>query len=236
MNSVASTSRDLLSQVASAFPAALLERIARERVIAVITLEKVDDAAPLAQALVRGGVRAVELAWRTPQTLAALRVILSEVPEMLVGIGTLLTEAQVRAVADSGAHFGVSPGFSATVVNAAQRAGFAYAPGVQTASDMQAALEHGCTFLKFFPAESAGGVSHLRSLNAPFAHLGLRYLPLGGIDVSSAAAYLSEPAVAAVGGSWIAPSALVRQRAWDIVAERAAEARIHLGTGKPNFA
>jgi 2-dehydro-3-deoxyphosphogluconate aldolase/(4S)-4-hydroxy-2-oxoglutarate aldolase len=191
----------------------------------VITVDSAADAVPLARALVAGGIRAMELAWRTAATPDALRAIVSEVPEMLAGVGTILSADQVRVVVGIGAAFGVSPGLSATVLSAARSAGLPFAPGVQTASDVQAALEHGCRFLKYFPAQTAGGLPHLRSLNAPFAHLGLRYLALGGIDESNAIAYWREPAVAAIGGSWIAPTNLARERAWETIRARAAAAR-----------
>ncbi len=207
------------------FPLPLARRLEQETVVAVITIERAEDAVPLARALVDGGVRGIELAWRTAGTLAALTAIKREVPEMLIGAGTLLSKEQVRAVTGAGADFGVSPGFSAPVVREASRCGLPFAPGVQTASEVQVAIEHGCRWLKFFPAESAGGLAHLRSLHAPFAHLGLRYIALGGITEANAMAYLSEPSVGAIGGSWIAPAALVRERAWDLVQQRARAVR-----------
>lgn len=207
------------------FPPELLSRLCAQRIIAVITVDEVQQAVTLARTLVEGGVMAMELAWRTPVTLDALEAIVREVPEMMAGVGTLLSAEQVRAVADAGAAFGVSPGMSAAVVTAARRHGLPFAPGVQTPSDLQAALESGCRLVKFFPAESAGGLVHLRSMHAPFAHLGLRYIALGGIDAQKAAGYLAEPCVAAVGGSWIAPTALVRQGAWEQIRRNAAAAR-----------
>jgi 2-dehydro-3-deoxyphosphogluconate aldolase/(4S)-4-hydroxy-2-oxoglutarate aldolase len=208
-----------------AFPQKLVVRLESDRVIAVITVDTADEAVLLGRALVAGGVRVMELAWRTSATLEALAAIVQDVPEMLAGVGTLLSPEQVQAAADAGAEFGVSPGMSAAVVRAARTFGLPFAPGVQTPSDVQAAVEQGCRLLKFFPAESAGGLTHLRNLNAPFAHLGLRYIALGGIDQRTAPAYLAEPCVAAIGGSWIAPSVLVRQGAWEDIRQNAAAAR-----------
>ncbi len=207
-----------------AFAAAMEARVVAARIVAVITVDRAADAVPLARALVAGGITAMELAWRTTDFLPALRAIRREVPEMLAGAGTLLTPEQVGAVHAAGADFGVSPGLCEHVVAAARRAGLPYAPGVMTPGDLHAAVRLGCRFLKFFPAVSAGGLAHLRSIHAPFAHLGLRYLVLGGVDEAGAADYLREPAVAALGGSWIAPPALVRQRAWDVIRARAAAA------------
>lgn len=193
--------------------------------MAVITIDAPADAVPLARALVRGGVSTVELAWRTPATMAALDAMKREVPEMLVGIGTILTPQQVEIAHRSGADFGVAPGFSRAVVTKAIRVGLPFAPGIQTATDIQSALELGCRWLKFFPAEPAGGVAHLRSLHAPFAHLGLKFIALGGIDEGNAGAYLRESCMAAIGGSWIASRELIEKRAWDVIAQRAAVAR-----------
>lgn len=207
------------------FAPSLLGQLEAERVAAVITLDDASDAVPLARALRSGGLRLVELAWRTEKTLASLEAILAEVPGMLVGVGTLLTASQVEAAARAGAHFGLSPGIDARVVAAARDVGFSFVPGVQTPSDILAAIGLGCGFLKFFPAETAGGVAHLRTMHAPFAHLGLRYLPLGGISEATARDYLIQPSVVAVGGSWIAPAPLVRARAWPEITLRAKAAR-----------
>lgn len=221
------TSDDLLAGLppGTMFPAELGARVAEQGIAAVITIERSDEAVPLARALVEGGVRMIELAWRTGETLNALRAIKREVPEILLGVGTILSPEQVRSAQGEGANFGVSPGLSAAVLKEAGRRGLPFAPGVQTASEIQVALEQGCRWLKFFPAESAGGLVHLRSVHAPFAPLGLRYIALGGITEDSAENYLKEPMVAAVGGSWIAPAELVRQRAWDTIRQRAAAAR-----------
>ena len=180
---------------------------------------------PLARAVVGGGVLASGLAWRTPAFLEALVAIKRDVPELLVAAGTLLSPEQVHRVQAAGADFGVSPGLSVAVLEEARKCQFPFMPGVQTASDLHRAIELGCRWLKYFPAESAGGLAHLRNLHAPFAHLGLRYLPLGGINESNVAAYLNERPVAAVGGSWIAPAESVSQRAWEKIRQRAVAAR-----------
>jgi 2-dehydro-3-deoxyphosphogluconate aldolase / (4S)-4-hydroxy-2-oxoglutarate aldolase len=207
------------------FPAAIQQRVEAEGIAAVIAVEAPEDAVPLARALLAGGVRMVELAWRTAATATALVTLKREVPELFIGVGTLLTAEQARFARSAGADFGVSPGFSASVVHAAKACELPFAPGVQTASDLHAAIEAGCRWLKFFPAESSGGLAHLRNIHAPFAHLRLRYIPLGGINENNAPEYLREPIVAAVGGTWIAPATLVRQRAWDEIRQRAAAAR-----------
>lgn len=210
---------------AELFPERLLASLTAERLLAVFTVTDPDDAPPLARALVRGGIRVMELAWRTDATLEALRAIRSEVPEMLAGIGTLLTVDQMEAVQAAGAAFGVSPGLSTKLLRAARDLGFPYAPGVMTPSELQVALEYGCRTLKFFPAESGGGLKQLRAMNAPFAHLRPRYIVLGGLTEDNAAAYLDEPSVAALGGSWITGGGLIAARDWDGIERRARAAR-----------
>jgi 2-dehydro-3-deoxyphosphogluconate aldolase / (4S)-4-hydroxy-2-oxoglutarate aldolase len=200
-------------------------KLEAERILAVITVDQVENAVPLARALVAGGVRVIELAWRTEETLAAIAAIKVSVPEIILGVGTLLSAEQVSQAKSAGADFGVSPSVNVTVLNAARNCQLPYAPGVQTPTDVHTAIEHGCRWLKFFPAETAGGLAHLRSVHAPFAHLGLRYIALGGITEANAHSYLSDPLITVVGGSWIASAALVRRQAWDEVRLRALAAR-----------
>jgi 2-dehydro-3-deoxyphosphogluconate aldolase/(4S)-4-hydroxy-2-oxoglutarate aldolase len=142
----------------------------------------------------------------------------------LVGAGTVLMPEQVDAARDAGAGFALAPGFDLATVRHCAASAFPFVPGVATASDIQAALAAGCRVLKFFPAEPLGGARGLEILAAPFAHLGVKYLPLGGIDEGNAPAYLRLPAVAAVGGSWIAARELIRSCAWDEIRRRAGQA------------
>ncbi|MCK4960426.1 MAG: keto-deoxy-phosphogluconate aldolase, partial [Planctomycetes bacterium] len=121
--------------------------------------------------------------------------------------------------------FGVAPGTNASVIRQAQSVGLAFAPGIATASDIETAVELGCRELKFFPAEPSGGVKYLKSLAGPYAHLGLRFVPLGGLTAENVSGYLSLPQVTAVGGSWIAKREVIRQRNWQEIAENAAQAR-----------
>jgi 2-dehydro-3-deoxyphosphogluconate aldolase/(4S)-4-hydroxy-2-oxoglutarate aldolase len=142
---------------------------------------------------------------------------------MLVGVGTILTPETVAEVAVAGADFGVSPGMNRRVVAAAQQAGLPFAPGIATPSDLEAAIELGCRFVKFFPAETTGGIKYLRSISAPYKHLGIEYFPLGGVNAENMLAYLREPNVPAVGGSWIVKKDLVGSEDWDGITARAAE-------------
>lgn len=209
----------------------LAQRITEARVIAVITLDRAEDAAPLGQALQAGGVRAVELALRTPAGLPALKAMKAACPGLLVGAGTVLFAEQVRAVLEAGADFAVSPGTNPVIVRAARDAGLAFAPGVCTPSDIEAALALGCRLLKFFPAEPSGGLDFLNAAAAPYAHLGVRYVPLGGIATKELARWLANEHVAAVGGSSLAPKDLLARGDFAGIEARAREALAGLGGG-----
>lgn len=190
-------------------------RLTAKGVVAVLMIDRVDDAVPVAEALLHGGVDAMELTLRTDAALPALKSIAESVPEMLTGIGTILKPDQIVQAKDSGAAFGVSPGTNVDVIEAAQEAGLPFAPGIMTPSDIERALPFGCEILKFFPAGSSGGIKHLKNIAAPYAHLGLKYVPLGGINQENMTDYLKEDIIAAVGGSWIAPRDLIASGQWD---------------------
>ena len=209
----------------SQFPPDLLERIERCGVIAVLVIDDAAHARPLAEALLAGGIDAMELTLRTPAAIDALRAIRQEVPEMLAGMGTVLTPGQVKQVAEAGAAFAVAPGLNPRVVQCAQGLDLPFAPGVATPSDIEAAVELGCRELKFFPAEPSGGMKYLASMKAPYAHLGLQFIPLGGLNAQNMTTYLADPAVPALGGSWIASRAAIQEEDWTTITARAAEAR-----------
>jgi 2-dehydro-3-deoxyphosphogluconate aldolase/(4S)-4-hydroxy-2-oxoglutarate aldolase len=208
----------------SVFPNELMERLAREGVLAVLVIEREEDAVPLARALVAGGIRVVELTLRTPVALKAMERIRQEVPELMVGVGTILTPDQAEQVRNLGAAFGVAPGLNPRVVRAALECGLPFAPGVCTPSEVELALEQGCRLMKLFPAEPLGGLSYLRTLSSPFVHLGVRFIPLGGLHQGNAESYLKEPLVTALGGSWIAPKDRIDARDWEGIRRNAAAA------------
>jgi 2-dehydro-3-deoxyphosphogluconate aldolase/(4S)-4-hydroxy-2-oxoglutarate aldolase len=212
-----------MNDLTAAAPASWLDRLTAARVLAVVVVERAEDAPPLAHALEAGGLRAVELALRTCAALDALRAMREAAPGLLLGAGTVLTAEQADAAKAAGADFALAPGLDVATLRHCGRIGLPMVPGVATASDIQAALREGCRLLKFFPAEPLGGLRGLQTLAAPFAHLGVRYVPMGGIDAARAPAYLADPAVAAVGGSWMAPAALIRRRAWNDLRTAAAQ-------------
>ena len=196
----------------------------RTGIIAVLMIDHADDAVPVAQALLEGGVDCTELTLRTDAAMEALRRIRAEVPQMTAGVGTILSLEQVSLVAEAKASFGVSPGMNPRVVMEARRYNLPFAPGVCTPSDIENALEHGCRLLKFFPAEHCGGLPYLKAIAAPYAHLGLRYIPLGGVDESNAEKYLREPIIQAIGGSWLAPREAIQRKDWAAIKENARRA------------
>lgn len=215
------------------FNETLASKIRAGGIIAVLIVDREEDAVPLAQALLAGGVNTMELTLRTPAALAALRRIRAGVPAMLAGIGTILTPEQLRQAHDAGAAFGVSPGVNPRVLAAAQELAFSFAPGIVTPSDIETALEHGCRLLKFFPAEPSGGLTYLKTIAAPYQHLGIRFVPLGAINAKNMASYLADPLISAIGGSWLTPRKAIQAGDWTKITQLAAEAVQIIKTTRP---
>ena len=208
----------------NAFPEPLLAKIRQQKIIAVVVIDDAKDAVPLARALLDGGISAIELTLRTPSAFESLQHIREQCPEMTAGLGTVTSTGKVEKAAGAGAAFAVAPGLNPNIVRAARAAGLPFAPGIVTPSDIECALELGCKLLKFFPAEPSGGVAYLNSMSAPYAHLGLEYIPLGGLDENNFTRYLSLKIVPAVGGSWIAPRDLIQKKAWNAITDNARRA------------
>lgn len=206
------------------FPEQLLEKVRQQKIIAVVVIDDAEAAVPLAKALLDGGISAIELTLRTPSAFESLRRIREHCPEMMAGLGTVISTVQVEQAVAAGAAFAVAPGLNPKVVLAAQMAGLPFAPGIVTPSDIESAYDLGCRLLKFFPAEPSGGVAYLNSMAGPYAHLGLEYIPLGGLDENNFTRYLALKNVPAVGGSWIAPRDLIQNKAWGTIATNARRA------------
>ena len=185
---------------------------ASARVIPVLTIEKLADAIPLARALVTGGVRVLEVTLRTPVAIDAAKAIMGEVPEAVVGIGTILNADDLARAESLGARFGISPGATPDLLKAAASSALPFAPGIATASDLMMVLAHGFGLAKFFPAEQSGGLKALKALAGPFPQV--RFCPTGGIGETNAATWLAEPNVVAVGGSWLCPASDIRSGNW----------------------
>ena len=203
----------------------ILQRLNKAGVIAVLVIDNLKHAIPVTEALLEGGVDAVELTLRTPVALDAALAIKKELPEMTLGIGTVLTPGQVKAIADAGADFAVAPGCNPGVIQEAQRHGLSFAPGIMTPTDIELAIEQGCRVLKYFPAESTGGLKHLAGMAAPYQYLGLTFIPLGGIDMETAGTYLASPLITAIGGSWVAKRGLIQSEDWEAITRNAKEIR-----------
>lgn len=195
--------------------------LAHGRVIPVITIDRLQDAVPLARALVEGGVRLLEITLRTAHGLAAAEAITRFVPDAIVGIGTVLTPQDLARAIAAGARFALSPGATPDLLDAAAEAPIPFLPGIATASELMQAIQRGFTVAKFFPASTAGGIPGLRALAGPFP--AARFCPTGGISAANAAEWLNEPNVVAVGGSWLTPPADVAAGRWDAIRDRASQ-------------
>ncbi len=195
------------------------EILAASPVMPVIVLDRVDDAVPLAEALVSGGIRVLEITMRTSAALDCVRAIRAAVPNAIVGVGTITNIADMNAAREAGAVFGVSPGTTPALLSHAATSGFPFLPGSMTPSDVMRALDAGFTAMKLFPAQQAGGIAMLKALGGPFPHV--MFCPTGGIDAESAATFLALPNVACVGGSWLSPASLIASKSWSEIQKRA---------------
>ncbi len=204
------------------FPEPILARLSKSKIVAGLSVEDSAHAVPICEALLEAGVDTIELTLRSDAAMDAVEMIAANVPEILLGVGTILRPDQAVEVKEAGADFGVSPGLNPRVVKAAAEAGLPFAPGICTPSDLEAAVALGCRFVKFFPAEASGGLMYLRSMSAPYKHLGIQYFPLGGLNATNMLEYLKEQDVPTIGGSWIVNSDLVRNEDWAGITANAA--------------
>lgn len=188
-------------------------------VIPVIVLNDVAHAVPMARALVAGGVRMLEVTLRTPQALACMEAIARDVPEAVVGAGTVRSKADAQAAANAGARFAVSPGYTSAVGQACRDLGLSLLPGVATGSEIMMAQEDGFTQLKFFPAMQAGGPAMLKAWSGPF--FDVKFCPTGGVTLQNATEFLALPNVICVGGSWIVPADAMVKGEWDKITQLA---------------
>jgi 2-dehydro-3-deoxyphosphogluconate aldolase/(4S)-4-hydroxy-2-oxoglutarate aldolase len=200
----------------------LLSLLDGQPVIPVLKIDRVADAVPLARALARGGLRVIEITLRTPDALECIRRAAGEVEEAIVGAGTVLDARQFDEAAAAGSKFIVSPGVTRELLAAAGGSEVPLLPGAITPGEIMTAREAGLDFLKFFPAEQAGGAAFLKSLASPFS--GIKFCPTGGVTAKNANDYLGLPNVICVGGSWVAPDDLVKAGKWDAIEALAREA------------
>lgn len=200
------------------------ESFLQQRLVCVAVIDQVDDAVPLTEALIAGGLNCIEVTFRTAGAAESIARIRKALPHAIVGAGTLLTADNVKRAVDAGAQFGVSPGLSEAVSKAAHENKFPLFPGVITPTEVMHALELGWKNLKFFPAETFGGVNALKALGGPFGHTGVKFIPTGGITATTLPNYLAVRQVAAVGGSWMAEKKLVVEKNWKQITALTAEA------------
>ena len=204
-----------MSQTQSVF-----QSIIRHGVVPVVTVESLDAAIPLADALADGGLPLVEITFRTAAAADVIAAIRRARPDMIVGAGTVVTADNLRAAIDAGAQFGVAPGLNPEIVKQAGRAGLPFVPGVCTPSEIERAMSLGCKLLKFFPSEALGGVATIAAMTAPYAHLGVRFVPSGGMTLDNLAAYLHTELVVAVGATSIAKKDDLAAGKWAEIRDR----------------
>ncbi|WP_340160397.1 2-dehydro-3-deoxy-phosphogluconate aldolase [uncultured Hoeflea sp.] len=201
---------------------ALISILKLQPVVPVLVIKDLAHAVPLARALVAGGLKAIEITMRTPVALQAIRAVADEVEGAVPGAGTVLNAGQYQQAVEAGSQFIVSPGTTLELLDVARKSSVPLLPGAATPSEVMALKEEGYKVLKFFPAEQAGGAAYLKSLSSPLA--GMQFCPTGGITPDNARDYLSLPNVVCVGGSWVAPNALVEAGDWDGITRLATEA------------
>ena len=202
----------------------IFEKMAGFRIVPVIAIDSEEHAVPLADALIKGGLPLAEITFRTSAAAAVIRKIKKERADILIGAGTILTLENLHSAIDAGAVFGVAPGLNPDIVLEAAKLSFPFIPGVITPSEIEKALSIGCRLLKFFPAGDAGGAKMIKSLSGPYSHTGVKFMPTGGVTVENIKDYLEIPAVAAVGGTWIAKREDISAGSWEKIEENCRQA------------
>ena len=194
-----------------------VETLSAIRIVPVLVLNDVDSGLKMCEVLAECGLPAAEITFRTTAAEAVIKAASERFPELYLGAGTVLNSRALHRAFDAGAKFAVAPGFNPTIVKEAVANGFAFAPGVCTPSEVEQAMEYGCRFLKFFPAEASGGINFLKSLIAPYKHMGVRFMPTGGVTTANVADYLAVKEIVAVGGTWLGKSSDIENNNWDAI-------------------
>lgn len=202
----------------------IVERMRKAHLVPVIALERVEDALPLCNALKAGGLQVAEFTFRTPVAREAIRLVASEFPDFILGAGTVTSLDELTAAKEADAGFAVAPGLNPRIVQAAQEMGLPFFPGVATPSEIETALQLGCTTLKLFPAEALGGVTYLKAIYAPYRHRPVQFIPTGGIEIENMNDYLKQPSVVAVGGTWVVKPDWIKAQRWGEITSAAQRA------------
>ena len=204
----------------------MLKQLLQRPVIPVIVIENAEDAEPLAEALLEGGMDVVEITFRTAAAVAAIENISKAFPDMLVGAGTVITQQQAQQAIDAGVSFGLAPGLNPETVSFFKKRDTLFIPGVMTPSEIEQGLTLGCQLLKFFPAGPAGGVGMLKALSGPYASQGVQFCPTGGINLENMNDYLSLPIVSNIGGSWLATPQQIADKQWIAITRQVKDALV----------
>lgn len=202
----------------------MLEELLKRPILPVIVIDDASDAEPLAEALLAGGMDVIEVTCRTAAAPDALARIKKAFPEMLLGAGTVVTADQAKMCIDTGVSFGLAPGLNPDTVRYFQENNTLFIPGIMTPSEIEQGLSLGCSMLKFFPAGAAGGVGMLKNLAAPYAPLGVKFCPTGGLNLDNMNDYLSLPVVSAIGGSWLATKQQIADKQWGLITQQVKDA------------
>jgi 2-dehydro-3-deoxyphosphogluconate aldolase/(4S)-4-hydroxy-2-oxoglutarate aldolase len=197
---------------------ATVQALSQIKIIPVLALETVADGVKICELFAKLGLMGAEITFRTNAAPEIIKEVSNQFPDLVIGAGTILNIADLHRAFTAGAKFAVAPGFNPNVLSEAVKANFAFSPGVCTPSEVEQAYEIGATLLKFFPAEAAGGINMLKSIIAPYKHLGIKFMPTGGITATNAGDYLSIPDVVAVGGTWLGKSADISSGKWSEIA------------------
>lgn len=195
----------------------VVDALASIKIVPVLAIESVEDGLKMCETLNRLGLRTAEITFRTESAEEIIKQASEKFPELVLGAGTITTVEDLHRAFNAGAKFAVAPGFNPTVVKEAVAQGFPFFPGVCTPSEVEQAMEVGCKMLKFFPAEAAGGLPMIKSLIAPYKHLGIKFMPTGGLNTGNIATYLSVPEIACAGGTWLGKAADIEAGNWDVI-------------------
>ncbi len=198
----------------------MLNELLKYPVIPVIVINDANDAEPLAEAILEGGLNVIEVTCRTAAAPEALARIKKSFPEMMLGAGTVVTPEQAKMCIDTGVDFGLAPGLNPNTVRFFQENDTLFIPGVMTPSEIEQGLSMGCKMLKFFPAGAAGGVNMLKNLAAPYAPFGVQFCPTGGVNLDNMNDFLSLPVVSAIGGSWLATQQQIADKQWSRITDQ----------------
>lgn len=201
----------------------LFEKMEKCGVVPVIAIESKELALPLADALIKGGLPVAEITFRTAAAAEVIDTLKQKRPELFLGAGTILSVDQLKKAKDCGAVFGVAPGLNPDVVKKAVEIGFPLFPGVMTPSEIEQGLSFGIKVLKYFPAEASGGISMLKAVSAPYGHVGVKFIPTGGINIKNLEDYLMLTQVLVAGGTWIANKDMISAKKWDDIEKNARE-------------